>query len=485
MRRPPSLRRRLLAFLALPMGLAWLASGAMVYVLALHYANINYDRSLIDALHALERMMQSESRYQELSPQARMLFELDSEDPNYYIVHSVRHGTLASNLNLPMPNPIPVPGAKPRIESLTIGEHSFRMASLAWPGEEADDVIVVSVAQTLRERHALAREILVGVLPIVLALIALVLILVWYGVSRGLHLLDPLTTHLAERRTRDLSPLDQSIVPVEIRPLTRTVDVLFARLRRLLDLQERFIADAAHQLRTPLAGLRLQAERALADPRPDSVREALIHVERLSAGAGRAAGQLLALARTQSNVDDDAPAGPVDLARLARDYVAESVPRALAANIDLGYSGSNADAMIAGDAVMLREALVNLVDNALSYVDANGSVTVEIARELRTVSLSVEDDGPGVDEQWWPRLGERFFRAPGTAREGSGLGLAIVRRIAERHRAALTFARGHGGRGLRATLRFPVLAAVADGDGPASSSSRRRPGSISPSDRPA
>jgi len=458
MRRPPSLRRRLLAFLVLPMALAWLVSGVLVYVLALHYANVNYDHSLIDALRALERMMRSESRYEELSPQARTLFELDSEDPNYYTVHSLRHGTLASNLELPMPDPQPAPGAQPRVESVTLGEEELRMATLALPGEEAGDVIVLCVAETLRERRALAREILTGVLPIVLALIALVLILVWFGVSRGLHLLDPLTAHLAQRRTRDLSPLDQSIVPVEIRPLTGTVDVLFARLRRLLDLQDRFIADAAHQLRTPLAGLRLQAERALADPRAESVREALIHVERLSAGAGRAAGQLLALARTQSDAEDDAPAHAVDLAHIARELVAECVPRALSLNIDLGYAGPNADAMVAGDAVMLREALVNLIDNALSYVGAGGNVTVEVERELRTVSISIEDDGPGVGEEWWPRLGERFFRAPGTTREGSGLGLAIVRRIAERHHGALAFARGPGGRGLRVTLRFPAFA---------------------------
>ena len=438
------------------MVLAWLATGALVYLLALHYANLNYDRALTDLLSALERMMKSEARYQALNPQARILFEVDSEDPNYFIVHSVRHGILASNLELPLPDPLPKPDAKPRIESIALGDRSMRMASVAVAGDEPGDLIVISVAQTLRERRALAREILVGVLPIVLGLITLVLILVWFGVRRGLHLFDPLTRHLASRRTRDLSPLDQSIVPVEIRPLSHTVDLLFARLRGLLELQDRFIADAAHQLRTPLAGLRLQAERALADPSPDSVREALIHVERLSAGAGRAAGQLLALARTQSDVDDSTLA-PVDLARLAREHVAESVPRALTANIDLGYAGPNADAMVAGDGVMLREALVNLVDNALNYVGAGGSVTVEVARELRTVSLSVEDDGPGVGEEWWPRLGERFFRAPGTAREGSGLGLAIVRRIAERHRAALVFAHGHEGKGLRVTLRFPAL----------------------------
>jgi two-component system sensor histidine kinase TctE len=454
MRRPPSLRRRLLAFLVAPMLLAWLVSGVLVYVLALHYANMSYDRALTDLLRAVERMMLSDERYEDMSPQTRILFEVDTEDPNYYTIRSLRHGTLSSNLELPLPDPLPAPGAEPRVASVTVGEHNLRIASLAVVAEDPGDTIVISVAQTLRERRALAREILVGVLPIVLGLMLIVLVLVWFGVSRGLHLFDPLTTHLAGRRARDLSPLDQSIVPVEILPLTRTVDLLLARLRGLLDLQDRFIADAAHQLRTPLAGLRLQAERALADPRPDSVREALVHVERLSAGAGRAAGQLLALARTQSNVDDDAPAIPVDLARIARDYVAECVPRALAANVDLGYAGPKDNALVAGDAVMLREALVNLVDNALNHVGAGSSVTVEVARELRTVSVSVEDDGPGVGEEWWPRLGERFFRAPGAAREGSGLGLAIVRRIAERHHAALAFARGHEGRGFRVTLRF-------------------------------
>ena len=235
---------------------------------------------------------------------------------------------------------------------------------------------------------------------------------------------------------------------------------MLARLRDLLDLQERFIADAAHQLRTPLAGLRLQAERALADPRPDSVRDALAHVERLSAGAGRAAGQLLMLARAQTSHDDGVPTGSVDLALLARDYIGERVPDALSARIDLGYAGPTHGALIAGDPVMLREALVNLVDNALNYAGTHGTVTVSVLPEMCTIALVVEDSGPGVDAQWWPRLGERFFRAPGTTLEGSGLGLAIVRRIAERHGAALVFGWSDGTRGLRVTLRFPAAGAV-------------------------
>ena len=454
MLRAPSLRRRLLTILAVPLALAWIGSGALIYVLALHYANVNYDRSLIETARALERMARSDAGGAALSPQVRILMESEADDPTWYSVRSLSHGVLAANRDLPMPPLTPVPGAAPRLHSVAANGQHLRMASLALHDDSSDATIVISVAEGLRERRALAREILIGTLPVVLLLIAIVLILVWVGVTRGLRLLDPLVEQLEQRRARDLDPLDQSRVPSEIRPLTQTIDALLQRLRAQLELQERFIADAAHQLRTPLAGLRLQAERALADPRPDSVREALAHVERLSAGAGRAAGQLLTLARTQA--EDQPRFARVDLAPLARDYVAERVPEALALHIDLGYEGRVSGAEVEGDAVMLREALVNLVDNALNHAGEHGTVTVAVAHELRTVIIEVEDSGPGVAEEYWPRLGERFFRPPGARRDGSGLGLAIVRRIAERHGGALAFGHGRDGRGLRVTIRLPA-----------------------------
>lgn len=450
----PSLRRRLLTILVAPMALAWLASGALIYVLALHYANVNYDRSLREGAMALGQMLRSQPGHRTLSPQARILMEYDPSDPSFYAIRGLHSGTLDSNLELPIPEPIPTIGAQPRLDSITHDGRAMRMASLTIALDGSSEEFLISVAETLHERHALAREILVGALPIVLLLIALVLVLVWFGVRRGLRLLDPLTAQIAARPARDLSALDPSVVPVEILPLAQTIDALFARVRNLLDLQERFIADAAHQLRTPLAGLRLQAERALVDPRPESVRAALIHVERLSAGAGRAAGQLLALARAQTSENPIRIAAKVDLAYLAREQVAERVPEALAARIDLGYEGPTHRVEVVGDAVMLREALVNLVDNALNYTGENGTVTVSVTQEPRSVTLAVEDSGAGVSEEWWPRLGERFFRPPGSSCEGSGLGLAIVRRIAERHRATVAFGRGRDGRGLCVRLTF-------------------------------
>jgi len=251
---------------------------------------------------------------------------------------------------------------------------------------------------------------------------------------------------------------------VEVQPLVTTIDALLARVERMLAQQQRFIADAAHQLRTPLAGLRLQAERALADPRPETVRDALTHVERLSAGTARAAGQLLALARAQAPDQALGAAKPLDLAELVRDEIAARVPAALSQHADLGYSGPTRGVRILGDAALLRELLGNLVDNALRYGRRDGVVTVSLQRGSDAEAvLAVSDDGPGVPQSLWPRLGERFFRVDGNAadrsgRDGSGLGLAIVREIAERHGATVSFGAGAEGCGLRVEVRLPVNA---------------------------
>jgi len=290
-------------------------------------------------------------------------------------------------------------------------------------------------------------------------LILIAMLLVWFGVNRGLRVLDPLTREIRLRHAGDLSPLHAPDVPLEVQPLVATIDALLARVERMLQQQQRFIADAAHQLRTPLAGLRLQAERALADPRPESVREALIHVQRLSAGTARAAGQLLVLARAQAPDEVLGAAAPLDLAELTRDEVAARVPAALAQGADLGYSGPAHGVVVIGDALLLRELLGNLVDNALRYGRADGVITVAVESDRgEGALLAVSDDGPGVPDALWPRLGERFFRVDGnerSGREGSGLGLAIVREIAERHGATLDFGAGAGGRGLQVDIRFP------------------------------
>jgi len=451
-----SLRRRLLLQVGLPLCAVLVCGAALTYGLALYYANRVYDRWLLDSARALGQLVNSDAGRNELTDQARILLQYDPYDRVVYAVRSMRYGLLSGDPDLPQPRATQ-PRPDPVYTSFEIGGHSMRMVSVLIPNDHAaHDTLVISAAETVRKRHLLARELLTATVPIEFALILLAMGLVWLGVNRGLRVLDPLARELRLRHAGDLSPLRTADVPLEVQPLVATIDALLGRVDRMLAQQQRFIADAAHQLRTPLAGLRLQAERALADPRPESVREALAHVERLSAGTARAAGQLLALARAQAPDEVVGAIAPLDLAVLVRDEVAARVPAALAQHADLGYSGATQGVRVVGDALLLRELLGNLIDNALRYGRRDGVVTVSLeSGDDAGVVLAVSDNGAGVPEQLWPRLGERFFRVDGNRRDGSGLGLAIVREIAERHGATVEFGAGLNGRGLRVEVRFP------------------------------
>ena len=452
----PSLRRRLLLFVALPLCAVLVCGAALTYGLALFYANRVYDRWLLDSARALGQLVNSDAGRNELSDQARILLQYDPFDRVVYAVRSTRYGLLAGDKSLPQPRAA-APQPDPIYSSFDVGDHTMRMVSVLIANQDdPHDTLVVSAAETVRKRHLLARELLTATVPIELALILLAMGLVWFGVNHGLRVLDPLARELRLRHAGDLSPLRTSDVPLEVQPLVTTIDALLGRVEKMLAQQQRFIADAAHQLRTPLAGLRLQAERALADPRPEAVRDALMHVERLSAGTARAAGQLLALARAQAP-DDAIAAREMDLAELVRDEVAARVPAALSQHADLGYSGPAHGVPLLGDAALLRELLGNLIDNALRYGRRDGVVTVSLQPgDNGETLLTVADDGPGVPAHLWPRLGERFFRVDGDRRDGSGLGLAIVREIAERHGAMVDFGAGSEGRGLRVEVRFPA-----------------------------
>ncbi|MGH8215478.1 MAG: sensor histidine kinase N-terminal domain-containing protein [Rhodanobacteraceae bacterium] len=456
--RNPSLRRRLLMFVSVPLLAVLICGGIINYVIGLHYANKVYDRWLLNSANAMGDLVNSDAGRNELSEQARILLQFSVHDRNIFAVRSLHYGVLAGDQDLPQPKPGGSNGS-PVFTNFSDHGQAMRMASV-FLANKADpgDTLVISTAETVRNRKALARELLFSTVPIELLLICVAMALVWLGINRGLRVLDPLAHEIRMRHAGDLSPLRTIDAPLEVQPLVATIDALLSRLDRMLRQQQRFIADAAHQLRTPLAGLRLQAERALADPRPETIREALTHVERLSAGTARAAGQLLALARAQAPDESLGVAVPLDLASLVRDEVVARVPDAIARGIDLGYHGPDRGVSIIGDAVLLREMLGNLIDNAMRY-GARGSAAITVgldAADGHGCVLSVEDNGPGVAPELVPRLGERFFRAIGNGHEGTGLGLAIVREIAERHGADLSFANHSDPHGLRAEIRFPV-----------------------------
>jgi two-component system, OmpR family, sensor histidine kinase TctE len=454
----PSLRRSLLGFLLMPMLGLLLLDALATYNVALRYANHVHDQDLSDDALTLARMLSNPQFGSTLTPQARFLLEYEPGDRNYFAVSGSRRGLLAGNPRLAqMAPPGSLPGAPVRYAG-KLDQITLRVASVVTraPGD-ASEVLTTTVAETLRDRRRQAREILWLATLMQALLIACVLALVWFGVRRGLRVLDPLTTRLAAR-THELTPLGGADVPLEIVPLTRTIDALFERLRAMLALHDRFIADAAHQLRTPLAGLRLHAERAQADPRPETVSDALIHIQQLTQRATRTSTQLLALARAQMPASGDTGRHWIDLARIVPEAVAQRVHEALLAGVDLGYEGTQQTLGVVGDTAGVLDLVDNLIDNAIRYAGRGSTVTVKLQRRADGgADLAVEDDGPGVAPEWLPRLSERFFRVPGNPAEGSGLGLAIVQRIVERHRAELVY-RAAPVHGLCALVRFPPAA---------------------------
>jgi two-component system sensor histidine kinase TctE len=303
---------------------------------------------------------------------------------------------------------------------------------------------------------------------------------VWFALARGIAPLSKLQRRIRERESHDLSPIEEVDAPEEVAPLVRSINDLLARLDSSMRTQKHFLADAAHQLKTPLAGLRTQAELAQRELDSggalESVKRSLRQISRSSQRATHTVNQLLALARAEDKEHARRP-HEFNLLRLATETVHDFVPMALEKQIDLGYEGPEpADAVprLVGQPLLVRELIRNLVDNALHYTPPGGTVTVRIAIETDVTTkheqllLQVEDSGPGIPEAERERVFLPFYRVLGTQVDGSGLGLAIVREIAQQHDAEITVedapprpAGSSSGPGVRFTVRFPVHAAAA------------------------
>jgi two-component system OmpR family sensor kinase len=320
----------------------------------------------------------------------------------------------------------------------------------------------VQIAQDLDARTARARALAArAVLPFAL-LTPLLMLAVWWVIRQSLAPVEGARRQLAQRAADDFSPLAGAGLPDEVRPLVDELNLLFARVRDAFDAQKTFVADAAHELRSPLTALKLQAQALRASGRTDDAtpaeREA--GIQRLNQGIDRAirlVEQLLVLAR------EEAGSGPVretvDLRDVIRLAVADVLPQARLKQIDLGLTeGPAALAQVRGEPEALRVLLRNLLDNAVKYTPAAGRVDVSLELAQDRPLLTVEDNGPGIAEEDRERVFDRFYRASGSASEtGSGLGLAIVQVIAERHGATLELAHSERLGGLRVSVRFPSI----------------------------
>jgi two-component system OmpR family sensor kinase len=329
--------------------------------------------------------------------------------------------------------------------------HTFRVFSLATP------LHVIQIAQDMAVRRRMAGALALRTIAPIAFMVPLLMLVVWWVVSSSLRPVARVRAQLARRQASDLNEVSEAGLPDEIQPLVHELNLLLGRVRQAFEAQKNFVADAAHELRSPLAALKLQVQ-GLQRAHDDAARE--LAVQRLGAGIDRAARlveQLLVLARQQSTAATGTPAEPVRLAELARQGVGEMAALAQQRGIDLGFGAADESA-IQGYPDALRILLRNLLDNALKHTPAGGSVDVELRREDGRLLLQVDDSGPGIPEAERRRVLDRFYRVAGTGATGSGLGLAIVKSIAELHGATLVLADSPRLLGLRVTVGFALPA---------------------------
>jgi two-component system, OmpR family, sensor kinase len=314
---------------------------------------------------------------------------------------------------------------------------------------------IIQVAQPVRVRDRLAaQQALHTVLPFAL-LIPVLGALIWAIVGRGLKPLDQVARAVGQRSAALMDPLPETNLPEEVRPLVQALNDLLARLARNLDTQRAFVADAAHELRSPLTAVQLQIQLA---ERAKTEEERSASFTQLKDGLKRSVHlvqQLLTLARQEPNVTGRG-AVPVDLAELARQVVAEQAPLAGARQIDLGIPGAE-PATVMGDADALQVMLSNLIDNAIRYIPVGGKIDVVVGQKAGAPFIRVSDNGPGIPPEERERVFDRFYRREGSGVPGSGLGLAIVKNVATRHGAEIVLSEGDCGVGLRVEVRFPQV----------------------------
>ncbi len=456
-----SIRGTLLKRLMLPVLAIMLLGGAGAYGLARYFSQSILDQWLYDSAIALaHRVHWQDGRFfVDLPPGAREIFEWDTVDHIYYEVTSEDGKRLIGNATVPLPPGVPENAQFPVYRNGQIGGVPVRMLFVTRALREGHTVSV-KVAETRQKRVAVYRQVLWISLLLSLGLTATSALIIWYGLRSGLASAEKAIREVRSAHAQaPLTPIAaQADLPSEIMPLVQEINDLIRDLSAAHALNQRFISDAAHQLRTPLSTLRVQLETALREPDPVRHEAALDDAVHSLARMGRTVHQLLALAKADQNETFLDAAQVVDLDQLAREEVERRIDDALASSVDLGYSGEGKPVLVQGAKELLREAIANLLDNALLYgVSGTTGKHVTVGVQTSPPQVYVEDRGPGIPPRERDKTRQRFYRVPGTAGDGAGLGLAIVDEIVRRHSGTLVLSEGADAVGLRASLQFPEI----------------------------
>lgn len=447
----------ILDWMLMPLLLIWPLSVIVIQNVANSIADDPYDQALAENAMTLARLVAVDGGRVRLNlhPQARNVLRTDDTDTFYYQVLGFRQELVAGDLAIHWVEPPPkIVAEQVYFRDDDIKGEDIRVAYLYLLPRPDKPPVTVQVAETRNKRNALASRILSGVTLPQFAVIPLAVLLVWIGLGRGIEPLNRLGRVIRRRLPTDLSPIPTAGVPEEVKPVVYAFNDMMARLEQNLQAQQRFIGDAAHQLRTPLTGLKMQTELALRETDPEHVRTSLRQIAESADRAAHLTSQLLALARAESSHEKTHAIEQVDIEALAKQVTLEWAARAMDKGIDLGFEGTGWPLQIRGNPLLLRELVGNLVDNAVKYTPPGGRITVR-ARATEFAVIEVEDDGPGIPENERDLAFERFYRVLGNEAPGSGLGLAIVREIAELHLGSVQLKAGPTGRGTLAQASFP------------------------------
>jgi two-component system, OmpR family, sensor histidine kinase TctE len=467
-----SLFGEILDWMLTPLLLLWPASLALTWLVAQNIADKPFDRALEYNVQALAQLVVVKNGHAQFNlPQpARELLRADDADQIYYQVLGLRGELVSGEKEVPSPpESLKSSAWEVKLRDEEIRGIPVRVAAI-WiqsdvPG--ARDALV-QVAETREKRSVLATEIIKGVMLPQFVILPLAVLLVWLALVRGTRPLNQLEARIRARKSDDLSPLDETSVPQEVVPLVSSVNGLLTRLKDSMATQKRFLADAAHQLKTPLAGLRMQADLALRQSASaEDLKQSLQQIGRSSIRATHTVNQLLALARAEGG-GNVMTLQACDLVALTMDVVQDAIPKSMEKRIDLGYEGlplGDAKAIVQANPTLMKELIRNLVDNALNYTPSTtkqvGVVTVRVVVDETApfVLLQVEDTGPGIPESERELVMQPFYRVLGSNTDGSGLGLAIVQEIAQKHQAVVLVTDAHPGdipSGVIFTLRLKV-----------------------------
>lgn len=456
--KPPSnksIRRQLLCWLLLPLCSLWLITTSTAYFFAETVANRTFDRELLNSADSVYGRIRVRGglAFVDITPESRAILRHNNRVSFYYQVMLPDGRRLSGDDVMPAPD-LKAEVGKKLFSYGRIGGQDVRVLQMSFPDLRIrSGSFLIQVAETLETRKTFANELQLAMMIPQAMLIVLGAVTISSGVGRGLRPLGTLQDALGRRTPADLSPVDEADVPVEVQSLVAAINDLLGRLRLEIESQKRFVANAAHQLRTPLAGLKTYI--GFGRKRPAD-KETKLVFDQLEKGIDRMThlvNRLLSLARAEPAVTEVEKTVRLDLNSVASEAASDLIAEAIGRGVDLSFEASADPAYIMGDGAALKELATNLAENAVRYTQPGGQVRMRVLAGS-PVELVVEDNGPGIPEQERERVFERFYRILGSNVTGSGLGLSIVSEIAQMHEAQVTLSDGPQGQGSTFRVAF-------------------------------